>query len=180
MSCNLDPESLKATDSCETTGGMSKAFYYALPDDITSPFPAPPAAPANFAEAATIVADFTMEAGKTFHTIEADLQSTSLTSNSAGELNNLSVESEHKFRISGNNKTLTGWLNSYKNKDLIFAVPDNDGKIRILGNEILPAKVSAFSEVSGEKVGDNKVFEVTIMAYGNLPYFFEGPAGIPL
>lgn len=180
MGCNIAPSNIQAEESCKTTGGMSKKLYYALPADIDSPFPAPPASPASFSEAVTVVADFTMVATKTFFTIDADVQSSSLESASEGEMNNLSSKSDYKFIISGESKSLAGFLNSYRNKDLILVAPDNDGTQRLLGNPTLPAKISAFSEMSGTKVGDNKQFEVTISAYGNLPFYFEGPAGVPL
>ena len=180
MGCNIDPANIKAEESCKTTGGMSKKLYYALPDDIETPFPSPPIAPATFAEAVTVSEDFIMIASKTFHVIEADVQSSSLETASEGEMNNLSSKSDYKFMLSGESKALAGFLNSYKNKDLILVAPDNDGTLRILGNPNLPAKISAFSEVSGTKVSDSKMFEVTISAFGNIPFYFEGPAGVPL
>lgn len=180
MGCHLDPQSFKAEESCQTTGGMSRKMLYALPDHIDFPFPSPLEKVVDFAGAATVYDDFTMKPNMGFHIIEADVQSSSLDAKSVGEPGNLSAETDYKFMLSGKSKAMVGFLNSFRNKPLILIVPDNDGNDRLMGNERLPAQIVDFKEASGTKVADSKMYEVTIRSYGNIPYFFEGPAGIPL
>ena len=180
MGCNISPESINRGDTCKTKGGISKKFHYALLEDIDAPFPAKAAEPLTLAENAVITDDFTMVVGKTFHTIDSDIQKSSLEVTAQGEIENKSSKNTFTFSMSGENKALEGWINSYKNKDLIFAITDNDGTKRLLGNDLLPAKISDWNYNSGTAVGDNKTLTVTIEADGDIAPIFEGPAGIPL
>jgi hypothetical protein len=180
MACNVNPSSVKVEESCDSTGGMSYEFYYALVSDVADPFPAPPANPVDFAAGVTVTTDFTMVATKTFHTIEADLFSVSLGSVSEGEENNLSMKNDLKFRISGKSKTVSGFINSYLNKKLILVVPDNGNSQRLLGSKRIPAIITSAQEMSGEKNADNKTFEIIITVYGSIPYYYEAVGGIPL
>jgi hypothetical protein len=179
MACKVPPSSVKVEESCASTGGMSYLFYYALVEDIADPFPVPAPDPLDFAAGVTVTTDFTMVVGKTFHTIEADLFSVSLVAASEGEENNLSFKNDLKFRISGKSKIVTGFLNSYLNKKMIFVVPDNVEDTRLLGSKRIPAQITSGQEMSGEKNADNKTFEIIITSYGSVPYYYDG-ASVPL
>jgi hypothetical protein len=176
--CVGTPEDI-AKDGCKTNGGVSKKFYYALAKDIAT-VPGPPVAPADLAGAVTTTDDFVMNALKTFNTIDSDNQANGLESVSEGEINNLSGKSTFTFMVSGENATLEGWIKNFSNADLIFVITDNDGTQRILGNLFLPANLLSWKYATGIKVGDSKVIEVVVEAYGGTPVIFKGAAGVPL
>lgn len=171
--CNLDADDILKEDSCKTDGGLKVRTDYAYYSDIAT-FPKPVASPSSFEESITITDDFVMKDLKYFHGLEADLDAPSFTSESQGNVNNLSAANRFLFRQSGTNKKLVGWLNSNLNRPMAFAVHDRNGNTRILGREGVPAVIESFKEETGKTSADDNYVEFTVYAPGGLAYFYEG------
>ena len=159
-------------DGCDNTGGLAVTAYWAKHDDIES-FPEPVASPATYEEVANASGTFTMKAGKFFRTIKGDLEMLSLNNESQGGPNNLSNKASYKFQQAGHSPQLTGFIQAEAHEDLIFVIEDADGKKRILGSRLLPAKMESFAQNTGEKTGDIKMTSFIVYAPGRLPLFFD-------
>jgi hypothetical protein len=59
-----------------------------------------------------------------------------------------------EFRIAQNKAQKLGFLRLSTNGRLVFFAPCNDGTIRIVGNDILPATRAEASNTTAKKVGD--------------------------
>jgi hypothetical protein len=170
--CNIAPENITG-NRCGTLGGLAVIAYYAYSNDIAT-FPAPPVPGADYADSATVATDFVMKPGKYFYKAVGDLELPSLSGESAGGVNNLSAANKYRFAQAGTRAQVVGFINSIKNRSVVFLVQDLEGNTRIIGQDGLFAKMESFREATGAKVADEKVIEFTIYAPGNLAYFYTG------
>jgi hypothetical protein len=154
-------------------GGLAVKAKWAFYSDIET-FPAEDTAATAFAAAATATGTFAMAAGKTFKTLEADLEWHGMDTKSQGEMNAISAMSEYNFEVAGHPKHIVGFLNRNVNRPLCLVLTDIAGNRRILGDALLPCKITEFALNGGKKTGDKKSTSFKVYYPGRIPLFFTG------
>lgn len=165
-------------------GGVGEKFYYAFEEDILS-YPkaltVDTEAAQNFADLVTVPAGdpFIMKPGKYFFEHYTTLEEGELKSTMAGVRDSMSFENEFDFSFPGNEAEQLGFLASSANRSVVGIVPEQNGKLRIIGGPFFPGTITAGTYTSGKKVADGRANKMTIKAScGTPPAIYLAP--VPL
>lgn len=178
MSCfeNVENESLDACLNLEIQAGVSEiGIKYAFHKDITT-FPMPKnigEVGYNFESAVEVNDPILFAAGKGFGEILIQANTGELMADLVGNIGNKKHKSAFSFQVAGNNKKTLGFLRTCKNIPMVFAVPERDGQVRLVGDKNNAAYISEGKATTGKGGEDDKNFTFTVEAF-SLPIVYSG------
>lgn len=165
----------ESIDSCpndEIAGGVSTRIFYApakFLEKLT-----PPTLTGDYATRITIPAtNLAFQAGKGWKGIDVMVDENELKNTLVGNRGNKKAKAEMDFYIPGFKPEAVGFLDTYKNVPMVFAIKDANGIIWILGTKLNPAFVESADGTTGKKYEDNSGAAVKISANSKL-YKFAG------
>jgi hypothetical protein len=162
----------------DNDAGLKTRMFYARMRDIET-FPTVPATMTTLADKVTLEGDFVMKEGKRFGFIEGSLEKNNLNNSGAGQNGNSSAANMLTFYSYGTDPAILGWIETYKNDDLLLISEDLQGNKRVYGSDGLPCQIMPdWQEVGGASVADEKFIQINFRSVGRIAKFFEGD--IPL
>jgi hypothetical protein len=169
------------TPGLDNDAGIKTILYYARYHDIQT-WPTSVDDPENQTDLesrVTLTGNFVMKTGKLFGKMEVTLEKGMLDSNGAGAQANSSAENILKVFRYGHQKSLVGWIETFKNDDLVMIAEDLSGNYRVLGSPGLPAVILPDWKVTGgDAVSSEKFIEFNVKSVGRIAKFYTGT--IPL
>lgn len=169
------------TPGLDNDAGLKTRIFYARMNDIKT-WPTAnddPATQTDFESRVTLTGPFVMETGKKFGQIEVTLEKSMLDSNGVGAQANSSAENIVKMFRYGAERALIGWIETFKNDDLVVIVEDLQGNLRVLGAPGLPAVILPdWKIVGGDAISTEKYLEINVKSVGRIAKFYD--AEIPL
>lgn len=132
---------LKDLPGGNNMGGLPQKFYIGLQKDVLT-WPTKPVTPATIAAAGVLVGDLTMKVGKKLFEVYFTDDSGEFKIEPAGELDGKSFIERLSIFHPGLSATLLGFLNAVKNENLVIIVPDSNGNLYLMGDEMRPAVFS--------------------------------------
>lgn len=142
--CTKNPSVYADLEKCpgqKKLPGIRDWVYTTSKRDILS-YPAVSEAPADLKEAAQTKGDFVLAADKYFYKIGI------VKNNGKIEVENQGTDGAKTFlnkvtiAIPGTEEEATGLINQMNNDEMVFLVPQRNGKYRIIGNEDFDAELS--------------------------------------
>jgi len=153
-------------------------FYARIHDILTWPTAKAEEAP-TLEERVALVGEFIMKTGTKFGQFEITLEKGALDSKGAGSAGNSSAENLLKLFRYGLERNILGWIETYKNDDLVFIIEDLQGNHRVVGAPGLPAQIMPDWEVlGGDAVSSEKYVQINVRSVGRIAKFYDGT--IPL
>lgn len=158
----------------QNTGGTGNLMYYAFLADILS---WPAALPADF-DSATAFGDlitvpiddpFVMNTGKQFFSVYCTLEEGELKYTQIGPRDCAAFENSYTNSYPGNDEDYLGFMAYLANHEVVVIVPEQNGKLRIIGLPLYPAFVEKQDGTSGKKVADGRSNTVTFFSRGSVP-----------
>ena len=155
-------------------GGIAGYIYYAFEEDIAS---YPEAILVDTETATTFdalvtipLADpFVMKAGKYFHKLYCTLETGEVKFSMVGVRDSKSFENSVEISFPGNEAEMLGFLAAGANRRLAVAVPEQNGKVRVIAHPNFPAQIDTAEGTSGKAVADGRATVITIKASSGTP-----------
>ena len=88
-------------------------------------------------------------------------------------MGNKKVKSELEFLIPGFRTEVLGFIDAYKNTPCLFAAKDANGKLFVLGNKDLGARIDSAEGTTGKKIDDNSGVTAKIVS-NTKTYLYQG------
>lgn len=162
----------------DNDAGLKTKLYYARMRDIQT-FPSVPASMTVLKDRVTLEGDFIMKTGKRFGFIEGHVEKNNFVNSGAGQVGNSSAANQLTFYMYGTDPDVLGWIETYKNDDLVLVAEDLQGNLRVYGAPGLPAQIMPdWSETGGASVADEKFIQINFRYVGRIAKFYSGD--IPL
>lgn len=169
---NVPHESIDFCPNDNISGGVSARLFYApasFLDKLT-----PPTLTGNYETRITIPAtNLAFKTGKGWKGIDVMVDENELKNTFVGNRGNKKAKAEMDFYIPVFKPEAVGFLDTYKNVPMVFAIPDANGLIWILGTKLNPAFVESADGTTGKKYEDNSGTTVKVSANSKL-YRFAG------
>lgn len=158
-------------------GLKTRLFYARLRDVVT--YPNIPATMTTLADKVKLEGSYVMKTGERFGFIEGHVEKNSLNNTGAGQNGNSSAANMLTFYMYGTDPDVLGWIETYKNDDLVLIAEDLQGNYRVYGDIGLPAQIMPdWQEQGGASVADEKFIQINFRSVGRIAKFYEGD--IPL
>ena len=170
---------LKELKDGENMGGLPQKVYFGYHADVAT-WPTKPAAPANIGEQAVLVGDLIAKSGKRMFELYITDDTGEFKIEPVGESDGKSFIVRLTLFHPGLNAKVLGFMNGSKNENLVFIVPDNNGNMYIMGDEMRPAVYTGAPDGAGtgkETAGRRGVSMEFTYKTSNI-YLYEG--SIPL
>lgn len=162
----------------DNDAGLKTRMFYARFRDIAA-WPEVPAEMNTFKDKVTLVGDFVMKEGKRFGFIEGSLEKNGMVNSGAGQVGNSSAANMLTLYHYGTDPDLLGWIETYKNDDLVLIGEDLQGNLRVYGAPGIPCQIMPdWSETGGRAVSDEKFIQINFRSVARIAKFLEGD--IPL
>lgn len=162
----------------DNDAGLKTKLFYARARDVED-WPTIPASMTTLADKVTLEGDFVMKSTKRFGFIEGHIEKNNFTNSGAGQVGNSSAANQLTFYMYGTDPDVLGWIETYKNDDLVLIAEDLQGNYRVYGADGLPAQIMPdWQEVGGASVADEKFIQVNFRYVGRIAKFYSG--AIPL
>lgn len=162
----------------DNDAGLKTKLFYGRARDVED-WPTLPVTMAVLADKVTLEGDFVMKSTKRFGFIEGHIEKNSFTVSGAGQVGNSSAANVLTFYMYGTDADVLGWIETYKNDDLVLIAEDLQGNYRVFGADGLPAQIMPdWSETGGASVADEKFIQVNFRYVGRIAKFYSG--AIPL
>lgn len=170
----FDNQPHENVDNCpneEISGGLATTLFY-IPTAFVETFTLPVAD--TFEGRLTIAsAGIVPKTGKGWKSIDVLVDESELKAPLIGNKGNKKTTSELGIYIPGFKKKSLGFIDAFKNTPTIYAVPDANGQLWIVGTKLLPAFIDASDPTSGKKMEDNSGVPATIKSNAKL-YAYDG------
>lgn len=155
-------------------GGIAGFIYFAFEEDIDK-YPA--ALTPDTETAATFDAlgsvpaadPFVMKAGKYFHKLYCTLETGEVKFSMVGVRDSKSFENTVEISFPGNEAEMLGFIAASANRRLAVVVPEQNGKMRVIGHPKFPAQLDTAEGTSGKAVADGRSTVLTIKASAGTP-----------
>lgn len=162
----------------DNDAGLKTKLFYARARDVED-WPTTPATMTTLADKVTLEGNFVMKSTKRFGFIEGHIEKNNFTNSGAGQVGNSSAANQLTFYMYGTDPDVLGWIETYKNDDLVLIAEDLQGNYRVYGADGLPAQIMPdWQEVGGASVADEKFIQVNFRYVGRIAKFYSGT--IPL
>lgn len=150
----------------------TRAYFYgiSLYDVIT--MPKYNDTPEDLKAAATLVGDFVLAADVKWHKVGMVVDEGTIQTENQGTEGNKSFKNTFTGVIPGTEEEATGYINEMNNDQMIFLVPQRNGKFRLVGNKEFPAVLSLKQEL-GKTATDANTTTVEAVAtdYWSAPFY---------
>lgn len=173
----VDFADLDFPDGGDNDAGIASYIYLAKVKDVLN-WPTLPPTPTTLAQKVTLTGNFEMKEGKRFYKLYCTRDKGDLNSDMVGEMDSKSAENKLKIFIPRTTPENIGFLEECKNTNVVAISVERDGSMRVIGSELLPAKLFTGKAGSGSKAGDAKGIDVEISSVGRIAPFYTGT--IPL
>ena len=160
---SIPHENLEHCPNDEITSGIATKLYYVPVDFIKSM--AKPTISTTYASRVTIAAGgIVLNSGKAWKSIDIQMDEGELKPTLTGNVGNKKTKTELEFLIPGLRTEVLGWIDAYKNAPCVFAVKDANGKLFVIGNKDLGARIDSAEGTTGKKIDDNSGVTVKLVA----------------
>lgn len=162
-------------DGSGNIGGTGTTHYYALQADIlTLTAPAPGGTPA-LGDLVTVTEDIVMKSGKKFYSVYSTLDTGQVEDKMVGSFDCKSYESSFSFNFPGTQAAALELIANFANSTMVFIATEADGTHRIIGGQIIGAKLEDGSTTTGKKTSDYKGTMLKVTSRGTKPaYIYTG------
>ncbi len=151
-----------------------KPYVYAISKQDIVSWPAKPSAPKTLGEAAVLTGSFALAADKKFAKIGLVTDQSELKTESQGTEGSKTWKVSTTLVIPGTEEEATGFIAEANNDQLIYLVPQRNGKFRVVGCEEFDA-TATLSQDSGKAVTDTNATTIAVEATDTLPApFYTG------
>lgn len=156
-------------------GGNEQTIYIGISSDVAT-WATLPASPTDLDDVAVLENTFAFNVGKKFFTFYTTDESVELLNEEQGEVDGMSYKHIVNFFLPGAAKRLLGFLTKANNEQFVIIVKDTQGRYRVIGSEMFPARKQAGGGItSGKVTGDRKGSDLSFYSYGNTPApIYEG------
>ncbi|CAA0172970.1 conserved hypothetical protein [Tenacibaculum maritimum] len=169
---NVPHESLDSCPNDEIAGGVSTRLFYApteFLDKVDVPTPT-----GDYATRITIPSDnLAFKADKGWKGIDILVDEGELKNMLVGNRGNKKSKAELEFFIPGFKKDVVGFIDTFKNVPMVFAVKDSNGVIWLVGTKLNGAFMENAEGTTGKKFEDNSGVTCKINANAKL-YVYAG------
>jgi hypothetical protein len=154
----------------DNMGGVQAIGYVALSDDIDT-WPTIPDTDDTAMDIVQILSGtLTMNAGKYFFPFKMEVDKCSVESADVGVKGGLSQKHTLKFYRGDMAAKIRGFVRATNNQELVFVVPDAQGRMNFIGSAAYPArKLPEGSATTGEGPEGESAVTMTFCSYGNGP-----------
>lgn len=114
-------------------------------------------------ELATYKGNFTLAADAKWHRVDLVALKSSITTETQGEAPSATFLNKAEFIVGGMDADISGFGRMAINDEMVYAVQEPDGRLRILGNEMFPVK-STFAQNGGASATDSKTSTLSVEA----------------
>ena len=174
----MDIQDIERKVGMDNDAGLKTKLFYARARDVED-WPTVPATMATLADKVTLEGNFVMKTGKRFGFIEGHIEKNNFTHSGAGQVGNSSAANQLTFYMYGTDPDVLGWIENFKNDDLVLIAEDLQGNFRVYGADGLPAQIMPdWQEVGGASVADEKFIQINFRYVGRIAKFYSGT--IPL
>ncbi|WBL42375.1 hypothetical protein PBT90_16690 [Algoriphagus halophytocola] len=174
----MDIQDIERKVGLDNDAGLKTKLYFGRSRDVNV-WPTVPETMTVLADKVTLEGDFEMKVGTRFGFIEGHVEKNSFTNSGAGQVGNSSAANQLTFFMYGTDPDVLGWIETYKNDDLVLIAEDLQGNLRVYGAEGLPAQIMPdWQEVGGASVADEKMIQINFRYVGRIAKFYSG--AIPL
>lgn len=122
----------------ENMGGLPMKVYFGYWADVAT-WPTKPAAPSTLEELAALTGDLAMASTKRMFELYITDDTGEFKIESVGDKDGKSFVMHLSLFHPGLQKSILGFINAAKNENLVFIVPDNDGNMFLMGDELRAA-----------------------------------------
>lgn len=157
-------ESLKYCKGKPVLPGIRQKGYFVSKDDITAWPTLPAAAKTNMNEIATYTGSFTLAADKKWHVIDFTLNKGSISWETQGDIPARTFLNKATLNHPEIDEDAAAASRQMLYDDIVFVIPQRDGKYRVLGNEEFPTDTKpqgTTGEGTSGDVGTTLEIEVT-------------------
>jgi hypothetical protein len=170
----MDIQDIERKVGVDNDAGLKTRMFYARMRDIAT-WPEAPATMATLKDKVTLEGDFVMKAGKRFGFIEGSLEKNAMANTGAGQVGNSSAANMLTFYSYGTDPDLLGWIETYKNDDLVLVAEDLQGNLRVYGAPGIPCQIMPdWTETGGANVADEKFIQINFRSVARIAKFYEG------
>jgi hypothetical protein len=121
-------------------------------------------------ELQVLTGSLTMDAGKKFFQFKMEPEKCSITSEDVGAKGGISQKHMLKIFQGDMQAKILGFIRATNNQELVFCVPDANGRMIMIGSQEYPArKVPEGSAGTGEGPEGESGYTMTFVSYGNGP-----------
>lgn len=173
----VDFADLDFPDGGDNDAGIGSYIYLAKAKDVLT-WPTLPPTPTTLAQKVTLTGNFEMKEGKKFVKLYCTRDKGDLNSDMVGEMDSKSAENKVKLFIPRTTPENVGFLEECKNTNVVAIVVERDDSMRVVGSELLPAKLVVGKTTTGLKAGDPKGVDIELNSVGRIAPFYTGT--IPL
>ena len=160
----------------DNMGGVQSVGYIALADDVavwpTRPVPGAPIGmdTVDMSKVQILTGALTMKPGKVFFPFKMEVDKCSISSPDSGTVGGICQKYLLKFERGDMAAKIRGFVRATNNQELVFAIPDAQGRMNFIGSAEYPArKLPEGDATTGEgPEGESKV-SMTFRSYGNGP-----------
>ena len=167
-------ESLKFCKGKAILPGLRSAVYYISKADIATYPTLPDKATSSMDELSILKGNFTLSASKKWHRIDLDTNKGQIEFETQGEVPSVTYVNKLTLTHPENDEEAAAFARQAANDDLLFLVPQRDGKWRLVGNEDFPTVVKVKGG-SGEGVTGTAGTVIEVSATDVCPApFYQG------
>lgn len=128
----------------------------------------------SLAEVAAYTGDFTLVADKVWHKLELVPEDGQFTCESQGTYGSKTFKNAVTVSMPGTEEEATGYIAQANNDDMVYLVPQRNGKYRVMGSEAFNTELS-LKQDSGKAATDSNVTTMEISATDEYPApFYAG------
>jgi hypothetical protein len=159
---------LQPTNLDQNIAGTAQGHFFAKYVDFYR-LPKPPATPSTLAEIVTITADFVFYFGKKWYQMYSTLDTGRVSDKMVGEDDGKSFESSFEWTFPGTEAEALGLVSLFKNYRMIFIAREGNGKMRLIGSDLFPARLTIAEVDTGLKTSERKGIKLKVESRGPTP-----------
>jgi len=157
---NYSLENIDASCNVELVAGISELEIYGAIASHVENMPELPeigSTGTTLEQLATLTGDITFPAssGKGFFKIGIMSDTGEVKHEGVGNKGNKKFKNTFEFYIPGTEANNLGFARQYVNTPMIFVVREKSGRLRLLGNKLIPAYMETIAGTTGKKVEDD-------------------------
>lgn len=174
----MDIQDIERKVGRDNDAGLKTRMFYARMRDIQT-WPTIPETFTTLADKVKLIGDFVMKPGTRFGFIEGSLEKNAMANAGAGQVGNSSAANMLTFYSYGTDPDILGWIETYKNDDLVLISEDLQSIKRVFGAPGIPCQIMPdWAETGGANVADEKFIQINFRSVARIAKFYEGE--IPL
>ncbi len=175
LSLALNAKNITYAQGAFNPGGVQGRVFYAFEEDIVKWPDAlrtiDTATAIEFSELATIPADdpFEFKAGKSFKEIYVTLETGELKYSLIGPRDSKAFQNSMEISFPSNSQEIIGFIAATANRRLVFLVPEQNNRVKVLGTPQFPAQLETVEGTSGKLIEDGNVAVQTYLSKSPIP-----------